>query len=166
MCQYKSICNPIIELTTLLQSCGFTIEKQELKDWHFNEFEIVMRHRISFLYHPWRRDSPRTTSGKGGSALQEPQPAFYRHLLWRRTLGGLHTCRYAYSDAEGKYAGTAARAAPPVPQSVDSGASWLESREAVPLFWCCKGIPLLREAFSKDRVSNESRSFSKRFLQR
>jgi len=41
MCQYKSICNPIIELTTLLQSCGFTIEKQELKDWHFNEFEIV-----------------------------------------------------------------------------------------------------------------------------
>ena len=43
MCQYKSICNPIIELTTLLQSCGFTIEKQELKDWHFNEFEIVMK---------------------------------------------------------------------------------------------------------------------------
>ena len=41
MCQYKSICNPIIELTTLLQSCGFTIEKQELKDWHFNEFEIT-----------------------------------------------------------------------------------------------------------------------------
>ena len=33
----------IIELTTLLQSCGFTIEKQELKDWHFNEFEIVMK---------------------------------------------------------------------------------------------------------------------------
>ena len=43
MCQYKSICNPIIELTTLLQSCGFTIEKQELKAWHFNEFEIVMK---------------------------------------------------------------------------------------------------------------------------
>ena len=40
MGQYKSICNPIIELTTLLQSCGFTIEKQELKDWYFNEFEI------------------------------------------------------------------------------------------------------------------------------
>lgn len=31
-----------MELTTLLQSCGFTIDKQELKDWHFNEFEIVM----------------------------------------------------------------------------------------------------------------------------
>lgn len=46
MCQYKSICNPIIELTTLLQSCGFTIEKQELKDWHFNEFEIVMKGKI------------------------------------------------------------------------------------------------------------------------
>ena len=29
--------------STLLQSCGFTIEKQELKDWHFNEFEIVMK---------------------------------------------------------------------------------------------------------------------------
>ena len=43
MCQYKSICNPIMELTTLLQSYGFTIEKQELKDWHFNEFEIVMK---------------------------------------------------------------------------------------------------------------------------
>jgi|MucameStandDraft_1065616.scaffolds.fasta_scaffold02728_9 hypothetical protein len=42
MCQYKLICNPIMELTTLLQSCGFTIDKQELKDWHFNEFEIVM----------------------------------------------------------------------------------------------------------------------------
>ena len=42
MYQYKSICNPIIELTTLLQSCGFTIEKQELKDWHFDEFEIVI----------------------------------------------------------------------------------------------------------------------------
>ena len=40
----------------------------------------------------------------------------------------------AYSDAEGKYAGTVARAAPPVPQSVDSGTSRLESREAVPLF--------------------------------
>ena len=38
-------------------------------------------HRISFLYHPRRRDSPRTPLGKGGSALQEPQPAFYRHLL-------------------------------------------------------------------------------------
>ena len=46
MCQYKSICNPIIELTILLQSCGFTIEKQELKDWHFNEFEIVMKGEI------------------------------------------------------------------------------------------------------------------------
>lgn len=31
-----------MELTTLLQSCGFTIDKQKLKDWHFNEFEIVM----------------------------------------------------------------------------------------------------------------------------
>lgn len=31
-----------MELTTLLQSCGFTIDKQELKDWHFNEFEIMM----------------------------------------------------------------------------------------------------------------------------
>lgn len=42
-CIEPRICNPIIELTTLLQSCGFTIEKQELKDWHFNEFEIVMK---------------------------------------------------------------------------------------------------------------------------
>lgn len=39
----KSMCNPIIELTTLLQSCGFTIVKQELADYHFNEFEIVMK---------------------------------------------------------------------------------------------------------------------------
>lgn len=43
MCKQKSICNPIKDLTTLLQSCGFTIEKQDLKDWHFNEFEIVMK---------------------------------------------------------------------------------------------------------------------------
>ena len=45
----KSMCNPIIELTTLLQSCGFTIVKQELADYHFNEFEIVMKGKESQL---------------------------------------------------------------------------------------------------------------------
>ena len=55
MCQYKSICNPIIELTTLLQSCGFTIEKQELKDWHFNEFEIDERKEITTSNDRYRR---------------------------------------------------------------------------------------------------------------
>ena len=45
----KSMCNPIIELTTLLQSCGFAIVKQELADYHFNEFEIVMKGKKSQL---------------------------------------------------------------------------------------------------------------------
>ncbi len=42
MCQYKSLCKPLKELIALLKSYGFVIDKQELKDWHFNEFEIVM----------------------------------------------------------------------------------------------------------------------------
>ena len=53
------------------------------------------------------------------------------HYNWKlaeanftKDKGKVFSCfAYAYSDAEGKYAGTAARAAPPVPQSVDSGTS-------------------------------------------
>ena len=38
-------------------------------------------YRLPFLHHARRRDSPRTLAGANRSALQEPQPAFCRHLL-------------------------------------------------------------------------------------
>ena len=49
MCQYKSICNPIMELQHFYRVVASQIEKQELKDWHFNEFEIVMKGKKSQL---------------------------------------------------------------------------------------------------------------------
>ncbi|MDR0606525.1 MAG: hypothetical protein LBG80_19805 [Bacteroidales bacterium] len=41
--QESMLCEPIKQLIDLFNSCGFTIDKQELRDWHFNEFEIIMR---------------------------------------------------------------------------------------------------------------------------
>ena len=109
-------------ITLIIIHCSATPEGRRL------DFETCRRdhirhrglhgHRIPFLYHPRRRDSPRTTSGKVGAHCKNHN----RHSIGICYEGGLSAdCTPADTRTliRREYAGTAARAAPPVPQSVD-----------------------------------------------
>lgn len=40
--QEERLCSSMKQLIQLFSNCCFTVLKQELRDWHFNEFEITM----------------------------------------------------------------------------------------------------------------------------